>query len=173
MQYLSHHHLFLWETLASSKMSGKREAVLALHRAGKLDSAIARTLLAARSTVWKILKRFKERGDLSDGPRCCKPCSQRSKSMIKCIRKRIKKNPKRHMRFLAKTANMSPRTMRRLVHKDLKMSSFTLEKRMSGNNSVRSCKTKRLERSKNLLKEFRSGTGLRLFDQLIRYSQLK
>ena len=51
---------------------------------------------------------------------------------------------------------MSPRTMRRLVHKDLKMSSFTLQKRQALSAVV---KQKRLERSKILLKKFRSGTA--------------
>ena len=51
---------------------------------------------------------------------------------------------------------MSPRTMRRLFHKDLKMSSFTLQKRQTLSAAL---KQKRLERSKVLLKEFRSGTA--------------
>ena len=50
---------------------------------------------------------------------------------------------------------MSPRTMRRLVHEDLKMSSFTLQKGQALSAAV---KQKRLERSKILLKKFRSGT---------------
>ena len=59
------------------------------------------------------------------------------------------------MRQMAKFIDMSPRTIRRLVHKDLKMSSFTLQKRQTLSAAV---KQKRLERSKVLLKEFRSGT---------------
>ena len=55
---------------------------------------------------------------------------------------------------MAKSIDMSPRTMRQLVHKDLKMSSFTLQKRQTLSAAV---KQKRLERSKVLLKEFRSG----------------
>ena len=77
------------------------------------------------------IKSFKERGDLSDCLRCGRPRSQRSKSMIKCIRERIWRNPRRSIRLLAKTANMSPRTLRRLVHKDLKIFSFSLQKRQT------------------------------------------
>ena len=51
---------------------------------------------------------------------------------------------------------MSPRTMRRLVHEDLKMSSFTLQKRQALSAAV---KQKRLGKSKILLKKFRSGTA--------------
>ena len=47
-------------------MSDKREAIVALHHARKSDSAIAKKFSIARSTVWKTLTRFNERGDLSD-----------------------------------------------------------------------------------------------------------
>ena len=51
---------------------------------------------------------------------------------------------------------MSPQTMRQLVYEDLKMSSFTLQKRQALSTAV---KQKRLERSKILLKKFKSGTA--------------
>ena len=51
---------------------------------------------------------------------------------------------------------MNPRTMRRLVHEDFNMSSFTLQKRQALSAAVMQ---KRLERSKILLKKFRSGTA--------------
>ena len=57
---------------------------------------------------------------------------------------------------MAKSIDMSLRTMRRLVHKDLKMSSFTLQKRQTLSAAV---KQKRLERNEVLLKGFRSGTA--------------
>ena len=76
--------------------------------------------------------------------------------MIKWIRERIRRNTRRSMWQMAKSIDMSPRTMRRLVHKDLKMSSFTLQKRQTLSAAV---KQKRLERSKVLLKEFMSGTA--------------
>ena len=57
-------------------MSDKREAVVALHHARKSDSAIAKTLLIARSTIWKTLTCFNEKGDLSDHPRSGRTCTQ-------------------------------------------------------------------------------------------------
>ena len=57
-------------------MSDKREAIVALHRAGKSDSAIAKTLLIARSTVWKTLTYINEKGDLSDCPKSGRPRTQ-------------------------------------------------------------------------------------------------
>ena len=57
-------------------MSDKREALAALHRAGKSDSTITKTFLIARLTVWKALTRFNEKMDLSDHPRNARPCTQ-------------------------------------------------------------------------------------------------
>ena len=117
---------------------------------------ILQTLLIGRLTVWKTLKQFNERDDLSDRPRSGRPHSQQSKPMIKRIQEKIKRNPKRSIRRLAKTSEMSPRTMRRLVQENLKMFSFTLKKRQALSAAV---KQKRLERSKILLKKFKSGTA--------------
>ena len=135
-------------------MSGKRESIVFLHCAGKSDSFIAKTLSVARSTVWKTVKRFKERGDFADRPRSGKPRSKRSKAMIKTIRERIRRDPRRSMRKMAKDTDMSPRTMRRLIREDLKMSSFTIQKRQALSDSV---KQKRLDRSKVLLNEVKQG----------------
>ena len=107
-------------------MTENRAAIVTLHHAGKCNSDVAKTLLIGRSTVWKTLKQFNESGDLSDHPRSGRLHSQWSKPMIKHIREKIRRNLRRSIRRLAKTSEMSPRTMRRLVHEDLKMSSFTL-----------------------------------------------
>ena len=56
-------------------MSDKREAVVALHYAGRSDSTVAKTLSIARSTVWKTLTHFNERKDLSDHPRSGRQCT--------------------------------------------------------------------------------------------------
>ena len=66
-------------------MTENRAAIVALHHAGKSNSDIAKTLSIGRATVWKTLKRFKQKGDLSDCPRSGRPDSQWSKSMIKHI----------------------------------------------------------------------------------------
>ena len=85
-------------------MTENRVAIVALHCARKSNSNIAKTLSIGRSTVWKTLKRFNERGDLSDRPRSGRLCFQWSKPMIKCIQEKIRRNPKRSIRRLAKTS---------------------------------------------------------------------
>ena len=133
----------------------KREAIVNLHRASKSNSAVSKSLCVTRSTVWKAVKRFNERGDFCDRQRSGRPRSQRHASMTKAIRERIRRNPRRTIRKMAKDTEMSPRTMRRLIHEDLRMSSFTLQKWQSLSMTV---KQKRLERSKILLNELKRGT---------------
>ena len=48
----------------------------------------------ARSDVRKAVKRYNERGDLSDPPRRGGPRSLRFKQMIKYIREKIRRNPR-------------------------------------------------------------------------------
>ena len=55
-------------------MSDKREAIVALHRARKSDSAIAKTLSIA--SVCKTLTHFNKREDLSDCSRSGRPRTQ-------------------------------------------------------------------------------------------------
>ena len=78
-------------------MTENRAAIVALHHVGKSNSDIAKTLSIGRSTVWKTLKRFNERGDLSDCPRSGRPRSQQLKPMIKCIREKITKIQKNQL----------------------------------------------------------------------------
>ena len=135
-------------------MEGKREAILSLHRAGKKQVSIAKSLGVTQSTVSKALKRYNEQGNFKDRSRGGRPRSKRSASKVKVIRERIRRNPKRSMRKMAKETGMSVRSLGRIVHNDLKMSSFTLQKRQSLSEAV---KLKRLERSKVLLNELKSG----------------
>ena len=69
-------------------MTENRAAIVALHRARKSNSDIAKTFLIRRSTVWKTLKRFNERSHLFDRPKSGRTRSQRSKPMIKRIREK-------------------------------------------------------------------------------------
>ena len=77
-------------------MESKREAILSLHRAGKSSAVISKNLCVARSTVWKTIKRYKERGDFKDRERSGRPRSKRSASMSKPSGKKIAGIPGGH-----------------------------------------------------------------------------
>ena len=102
------------------------------------------------------VKRYKERGNFKDHERSGRPRSKRAASNFKAVREKNRRNPRRSLRKMAKETKMSARTMGRLVHEDLKMSSFTLQKRQSLSANV---KQKRLDRSKVLLNELKRGTA--------------
>ena len=130
-------------------MESKREAIVNLHSAGKSNAVISKSLCVARSTV----KRFNEWGDFCNHQRSGRPHSQQHASMIEAIQERILRNPRWTIRKTVKDTEMSPRTMGHLIHEELRMSSFTLQKRQSLSMIV---EQKRLERSKVLLNELKS-----------------
>jgi transposase len=59
-------------------MADKREAIIALHCAGKSNVTIAKDLNVNRQTVWKVVKLYQERGDAKDRPRSGRPRTQRT-----------------------------------------------------------------------------------------------
>ena len=112
-------------------MAGKRESIVSLRCAGNTQASIAKCLGEAQLTVSKSLKRFNEQGHFKDRSRCGRPQSKRSALKIKAVRERILRNPQRSMRKMTKETGRSARTMERLVHDDLKMSSFILQKKVA------------------------------------------
>ena len=83
-------------------MSNKRAAIIELHRAGKTKPEIVKLLKAPKSTVYHTLRRFKELGTTEDRPRSGRPRTSRTPKMIKAVKARINRNPRRSMRKMAK-----------------------------------------------------------------------
>jgi transposase len=138
-------------------MADKREAIIALHCAGKSNVTIAKDLNVNRQTVWKVVKLYQERGDANDRPRSGRPRTQRTQGRVKTVREKIRRNQGRSLRKLAKETNMGATTMRELVHEDLKMSSFRLEQKQFLSDLQ---KKKRLDRCKVLLNELKQGMDI-------------
>ena len=78
-------------------MNGQCQAIKFLYRNGKTASAIFRLLKpkVSRSGVFKIIKRFKETGSFLPRVRNTPPRPIRTPTLIKIIKNKIKKNPKR------------------------------------------------------------------------------
>ena len=110
-------------------MSDKRAAIIELHRAGKTNSEIVKLLKAPRSTVYHTVSRCKELQSTKDRPRNGRPRSSRTPKMINTVRARIRHNPKRSMRAMARDMNISEKTIRNIVKTDLKMSSLKMQTR--------------------------------------------
>ena len=133
----------------------QRDAIIQLHCAGKTNPEIIKLLKAPRSTVWKVVKRYQDLGTTSDRPRCGRPRTARTPAKIKCIKERIRRNPKRSMRKMAKSLDMDEKSVRTIVKWDLKLSPFKMTNRQQLTDLQ---KQKRLDRSKILLNAMKDGT---------------
>ena len=93
-----------------------------MHGAGKINPQSVRLLKAAKSTVRDAGMRYKELGTCSDRPRCGRPRTARTQSKIIVIMQRIRRNPKRGMRKLARSLEIDEKSVKTIVKKDLMLS---------------------------------------------------
>src|SRR5882672_1869343 len=99
-----------------------RNAIVALHISGHSNSSIFDLLRhrgMSRSTVWKAVRRYKEVGSCEDRPKIGRPRSVRSTKVINAVKSRIRRNPQRSMKKMAKEMKVSQESMRRIVKIDL------------------------------------------------------
>lgn len=133
----------------------KRDAIIGLYRAGTPISKIIKQLKVPKSTVYDAVRRYKELGNTKDRPKSGRPRSCRTKSNIKAVRERVRRDPKRSMRKMARDLKMDPKSMRTIVKTDLKLSPLKLKKRQ---HLTVLQKRKRAERAGLLLNLLKSGT---------------
>ena len=88
----------------------KREAIIELHRAGKKNSEIVKLIKAPRSTVYHTVKRFNELGNAADRPRSGRPRTARTPKLVNAVKARVRRNPKRSMRRMARDMDVSEKT---------------------------------------------------------------
>ena len=72
-------------------MESKRNAIVELHQAGNCASKIIKGLKLPRSTVYNVLKRYKETGHASDRSK-----TARTPQLIKSVREKITRNSEKH-----------------------------------------------------------------------------
>ena len=97
----------------------KREAIIQFHCAGRTNSDIIK--------LYHVVKKINELGTSEDCPRIRRPCTARSKKMIKAVQERLRRNPKRSAREVAKDMNVSVTSMRRIIK--MTSSCFPYEKK--------------------------------------------
>ena len=115
---------------------------------------LGKTFNINRMLIKRTIDRYQETSSIKDRQRSGRPRTSRTPKLIKNVREKIRQNPRRSMRKMAKEAQTSPRTMRRICKIDLQMSPYKLQKRQ-----LLSAPTieKRLIRSKLLLKRNKDG----------------
>ena len=108
-----------------------RERIVALHLAGRCTKEIVRLLNVSRKLVWLTLRRFKVTGRTVDLPKSGRPPNARTPELIKQVKRKIKRNPRRSMKKMAREAKASKKTVRNLVYKDFNFRSHKLQKHHS------------------------------------------
>ena len=93
------------------------------HDNGKIRTLIGRDKVS-KKVVWSTVKRFQETGQAVDCPRSSGPVTKRTDKAIKIIRVKIRRNPNRSMRKMAKETNMSEFTVREIVKNNLKLTVY-------------------------------------------------
>ena len=98
--------------------------------------------------IKQTIDRFEEISSIKDRLRSGCPCSSRTPNLIKSVKEKIRRNL-RSMRKMAKEFKISPRTMCRICHDNLKISLYKLQMRQLIFGATIE---KKLARSKLLLK---------------------
>lgn len=98
--------------------------------------------------VYRVLKRFRDTGDCRKQAQGGSKRTVRTPELIKVVRERIRRNPARSARKLAKELNVGPNNINRILHEDLGLRAFK-KRRIHGLTNAQ--KLKRTERSDVLL----------------------
>ena len=109
----------------------------------------------SRGGVYKAVKRFRETGSCAPRIRSTPEKPIRTKELIKKVRERLRRNPSRSARKLAKDTSVSVSTMQRLLKDNVHVYPYKFTKRQLLSNAT---KKKRLDRAKVLIKRLVVGT---------------
>lgn len=136
----------------------KRPAIIRLIKSGMKISNVARRLVMPVRTVRAIVKRYRDTGSTDDSPRSGRPKSVCTPEIVKKIREKIRRNPHRSMRKLAREHKISDRSVRRIVNNKLKLYPYKIQKVQ---NLTEQAKRNRVVKSNALLDRLENGTLLK------------
>lgn len=148
-------------------MDCKRQAIQDLLCAGWSPTVIARDLKVSRHMVYNCKKRFKETGDARRKHGGGRPRTKNTPDLRKAIKAKVKRNPRRSLRRLAKDHDVSRKTISNCV-KDLSLRSRVVPVKHLITNS---CQKKRLERCHKILNILKH--PMRGLDRIILFSDEK
>lgn len=102
-----------------------------------------------RVFVWRTVQRLRDTGSVKNRPGSGQPRTARTKERVKRIREKIRRNPNRSGRKLAREEQISQRSMRRILKDELQLKPYKKRKRHGLSDKQR---VERVKRSKTLLK---------------------
>ena len=138
----------------------KREAIVAALLAGKTNKEVVEQLKVSAKTVYNVKKRFEAGKGLGHQSGAGRPKSVTTPRLINAIKSRVARNPVQTMRGMARDLNVSEKTVRRIVKKNLKAKSFARNQKFLLTDRI---KISRLERCKKILNKLKKKTPIILF----------
>lgn len=127
----------------------ERVTVIELHKSGMKTAEIVRTTNYKQRTVYNIVNRYKETGELSDRPRTGRPRTATAAANVNKVRQRVRRNPVRSMRKMAKEIGIDERSVRRIVKRKLNLRSYKISRVHFLNDTM---KEKRLKNCRRMLR---------------------
>ncbi|KAL4132026.1 hypothetical protein QTP88_009247 [Uroleucon formosanum] len=104
-----------------------RIAVIALFKCNKTPLEIFNLLKLLKITkkfVYRTIKRFKEFNTIDDKPRSGRPRELRTNAAVKAVAQRIRRNPLRKQKIMAREMKIPPRSMSRIIKEDLGLGAY-------------------------------------------------
>lgn len=135
----------------------RRSTIVELHSRGKRVSVIANELGIDKSTVSKAISRFQQLGTLNDRHRSGRPATANNPVTRRKLREKIRRNPQRSKRKIAKQLGISEGSVRKIVKHELGMQSYKLQQVHLLTDVL---KAARYQKCKALLRRFRRGAHL-------------
>lgn len=109
-------------------MSNNRNLIISLYQLGKRNCEIARTIGIAPETVSRCVKRFIELGNDGVRPHVGRKRTVNISKNRQIISKRVKRNPARSMRKIARETGINRESVRRIAKYELKLKPYKLKK---------------------------------------------
>lgn len=131
-----------------------RIAVIALFKCNKTPIEIfnlLKLLKIKKKCVYRTIKRFNELNTIDDKPRSGRPREIRTNAAVKAVAQRIRRNPLRKQKIMAREMKIPPRTMSRIIKEDLGLGAC---RRSTGQRLTDALRRIRATRAKKLLQQY-------------------
>ncbi|CAS00245.1 Protein CBG27438 [Caenorhabditis briggsae] len=104
--------------------SPHRTLIVDFYKRGLSTGDISKRLGVHRNTVFATIRRFNQLGHLKDRTGRGRPRTVRTPAKVKAVREKVRRNAHRSMKKMSDDMDISYTSMRRIVRKELKMTSY-------------------------------------------------
>ncbi|PIO57586.1 hypothetical protein TELCIR_20996, partial [Teladorsagia circumcincta] len=135
-------------------VSPRRSTIAYLASSGLSASEIARRLQMPSRTVQRLVKQYREEGNIEPRKRTGRPRTKNTPRIRKIIKKGVVRNDGVSLNKIAKDLGVSRRTVQVIVERDLHLRSYRIYR---GHTLTEAAMKNRLEKAKALLNHIRQG----------------